>query len=76
MEHETEWLPLPKPHATPYPTERMVMFDQYEAGYSAGYSAGRRKILNKIDTLIKNYTNPVDLVCEITYMLCEEREKQ
>ena len=65
-----------KNQLTPYPTERMVMVDQYEAGYSAGYSAGRRKILNKIDTFIQNYTNPVYLVCEITYMLCEEKEKQ
>lgn len=58
----------------PYPSNREIMNDLYESGYNAGYSAGRRKILNKIDTLIKNYTNPIDLVCEITYMLCEERE--
>ena len=58
----------------PYPSDRMILNSEYDRGYQAGYSAGRRKILNKIDTLIKNYTNPVDLVCEITYMLCEERE--
>ena len=61
---------------TPYPSNKEIMNDLYESGYQAGYSAGRRKILNKIDTLIQNYTNPVDLVCEITYMLCKEKEKQ
>lgn len=61
-----------KNQLTPYPTERMVMFDQYEAGYSAGYSAGRRKILNKLDYLIKTYSDSIDLAYEVNYLLVTE----
>jgi flagellar biosynthesis/type III secretory pathway protein FliH len=81
-----------KNQLTPYPTERMVMFDQYEAGYSAGYSAGhdkgyligreqgvnvgKRDILDRIAKLMDEYPNMVDFAYEVTHMMYEEKEKQ